>query len=73
MTGGLEDVDRVTAALHRAGALALWDYATAAPYVHVDMNPAPSSGADDQVLLPAWVSCLFHRSLRSFVLSVFWR
>lgn len=48
VTGGLEDVDRVTAMLHRAGALALWDYATAAPYVHVDMNPV-ASGTDDQV------------------------
>ncbi|CAN0558357.1 unnamed protein product, partial [Laminaria digitata] len=48
VTGGLEDVDKVTATLHRAGALALWDYATAAPYVRMDMNPV-ASGTDDQV------------------------
>lgn len=41
-------MDRVTATLHRAGALALWDYATAAPYVRMDMNPV-ASGTDDQV------------------------
>ena len=41
-------MDKVTATLHRAGALALWDYATAAPYVRMDMNPV-ASGADDQV------------------------
>ncbi|CAM9887519.1 unnamed protein product [Pylaiella littoralis] len=51
VTGGLEDVDRVTATLHRAGALALWDYATAAPYVHVNMNPAASGVEDDQALV----------------------
>lgn len=41
-------MDAVTAVLHSAGALALWDYATAAPYVQVDMNPV-ASGANDQV------------------------
>ncbi|CAM9968587.1 unnamed protein product, partial [Discosporangium mesarthrocarpum] len=40
VTGVLEDVDAVTAMLHRQGALAVWDYATAAPYMRVDMNPA---------------------------------
>lgn len=48
VTGVLEEVDRVTAILHRAGALAFWDYATAAPHVRVDMNPVPSE-TDDQV------------------------
>jgi selenocysteine lyase/cysteine desulfurase len=27
--------------LHKYGALSFWDYATAAPYVVVDMNPKP--------------------------------
>ncbi|CAM9981288.1 unnamed protein product, partial [Phaeothamnion confervicola] len=39
VTGALADVDAVTALLHRHGALACWDYATAAPYVAIDMNP----------------------------------
>lgn len=50
VTGTLEEVDRVTSILHRAGALAFWDYATAAPYVRVDMNPV-ASGTDDQVIV----------------------
>lgn len=53
VTGDLEDVDKVTATLHRSGALALWDYATAAPYVQVDMNPV-ASGSDDQVSRTTW-------------------
>ncbi|XP_064595261.1 uncharacterized protein LOC135461904 [Liolophura sinensis] len=43
ITGILTDVDSVTECLHRHGALAFWDYATAAPYVRVDMNPIRSS------------------------------
>ncbi|XP_041358893.1 uncharacterized protein LOC121375484 [Gigantopelta aegis] len=39
ITGILVDVDAITACLHRYGALAFWDYATAAPYVKIDMNP----------------------------------
>ena len=39
VTGLLVDVDDVTSILHEYGALSFWDYATAAPYVKVDMNP----------------------------------
>lgn len=35
----LTDVDTVSAILHQHGALAVWDYATCAPYVPIDMNP----------------------------------
>jgi hypothetical protein len=37
--GVIEDDLAVTALLHRYGALAFWDYATAAPYVNIDVNP----------------------------------
>nr|CCA19626.1 cysteine desulfurase putative [Albugo laibachii Nc14]CCA22876.1 cysteine desulfurase putative [Albugo laibachii Nc14] len=43
ITGILTNVDAVTALLHQFGALAFWDYATAAPYVPIDMNP-PGQG-----------------------------
>eukprot|EP01083_Nonionella_stella_P089125 248651_1 len=39
ITGMLEDTESVTAMLHRHGALSFWDYASAAPYVKIDMNP----------------------------------
>lgn len=39
ITGILQDVNTITALLHKNGALAFWDYATAAPYVDIDMNP----------------------------------
>ncbi|XP_067663197.1 uncharacterized protein [Haliotis asinina] len=39
ITGILADVNRITICLHKHGALAFWDYATAAPYVRIDMNP----------------------------------
>lgn len=39
VTGVRADVDLITEILHRAGALAFWDYAAAAPYLNVDMNP----------------------------------
>ena len=42
VTGILSDVDRITVLLHTYGALALWDYATAAPYIRLDMNPEAS-------------------------------
>ncbi|RHY14008.1 hypothetical protein DYB25_001414 [Aphanomyces astaci] len=39
LTGVLSDVDGITCLLHQHGALAFWDYAAAAPYVAMDMNP----------------------------------
>lgn len=46
VTGALEDVDNISRILHKGGALSFWDYATAAPYVDVDMNPAGTSQVD---------------------------
>lgn len=39
VTGVRADVNLITETLHRGGALAFWDYAAAAAYVDVDMNP----------------------------------
>jgi selenocysteine lyase/cysteine desulfurase len=44
VTGILTDVDAVSTVLHRHGALACWDYASAAPYLPIDMNPPGPSG-----------------------------
>ncbi len=40
LTGILSDVDSISILLHRYDALACFDYATAAPYVAMSMNPA---------------------------------
>lgn len=42
VTGIIEEVDAVTTLLHRFGALACWDYASAAPHGPIDMNPTLS-------------------------------
>lgn len=39
VTGTLSQDLKITALLHRYGALSFWDYATAAPYVNINMNP----------------------------------
>ena len=39
VTGILSDTHAVTRLLHEHGALAFWDFAAAAPYVDVEMNP----------------------------------
>lgn len=39
ITGTLYQDMKITALLHQYGALSFWDYATAAPYVKVAMNP----------------------------------
>ncbi len=41
VTGILADTEAISILLHRFGALALWDYAAAGPYVRIDMNPSP--------------------------------
>ena len=38
VTGIMTDTNAVSALLHRYGALALWDYAAAAPYIEIDMG-----------------------------------
>ncbi|XP_015764731.1 PREDICTED: uncharacterized protein LOC107343660 [Acropora digitifera] len=43
VTGILTDTNAVTACLHRYDALAFWDYATAGPYVEINMNPFVTS------------------------------
>jgi len=43
VTGILEDTLGVTALLNQYGALSVWDYAAAAPYVPIDMNPMNDS------------------------------
>ena len=43
VTGVLEDDLAVTSLLHKYGALSFWDYATAAPYVNIDVNPKVAS------------------------------
>ena len=51
VTGILTDTDAVTELLHRYGALAVWDYAAAAPYVDIDMHPEDPAVAKDAVVL----------------------
>jgi selenocysteine lyase/cysteine desulfurase len=41
VTGIVTDVDRLAITLHRHGALALFDYAAAGPYLPIDMNASP--------------------------------
>lgn len=43
VTGILTDTDAVTRRLKQAGALAIWDYAAAAPYVEIDMGEGPQA------------------------------
>jgi selenocysteine lyase/cysteine desulfurase len=39
VTGIVSNVDSVSVLLHRHGALSLWDFAAAAPYIEIEMNP----------------------------------
>ena len=39
VTGIMTDTDRVSQLLHEHGALAFWDYAAAAPYIDISINP----------------------------------
>jgi len=45
VTGITSDAYGITELLHRHGALALWDFAAAAPYVGIEMNPPGRPGA----------------------------
>jgi selenocysteine lyase/cysteine desulfurase len=49
VTGIITDTDSISTLLHKYGALAIWDYAAAAPYVKIEMtnsqNPAANKDA----------------------------
>ncbi|XP_065345604.1 uncharacterized protein LOC135943120 isoform X2 [Cloeon dipterum] len=49
ITGILADDVATTLLLHQFGALAFWDYATAAPYVKIDMNPLLHGAGESSV------------------------
>ena len=52
VTGLVTDTAAVSSLLHRFGALALWDYAAAAPYVNIDMgSPERDDGYLDAVFI----------------------
>jgi selenocysteine lyase/cysteine desulfurase len=51
VTGIKTDVDRVSSLLHYYGAVSFWDYAAAAPYLAIDMNPAKLECAKDAVFI----------------------
>jgi selenocysteine lyase/cysteine desulfurase len=44
VTGIVSNTEALTVLLHRHGALAFWDFAAAAPYVRIEMNPASEAG-----------------------------
>ncbi len=44
VTGIVSNTDSLTALLHRHDALSFWDFAAAAPYVEIDMNPRGEDG-----------------------------
>jgi len=46
VTGIVSRTHEITSLLHRHGALSFWDFAAAAPYVGISMNPHLSSDAD---------------------------
>ena len=48
VTGIVSNTEALTVLLHRCGALAFWDYAAAAPYVSIEMNPS-GEGSDPLV------------------------
>jgi selenocysteine lyase/cysteine desulfurase len=46
ITGILTDVDAISALVHSYSGLIFWDYATAAPYVKIDMNASLTAYKD---------------------------
>ena len=52
VTGIVTDTTAVSSLLHRFGAIALWDYAAAAPYVDIDMgSPDDGDGYLDAIFI----------------------
>jgi len=49
VTGMLSPVHEIASLLHRHDAIACFDYAASAPYVEIDMNPAPTDDDDPSI------------------------
>ena len=56
VTGIRTDVRAVATLLHRYDAMACFDYAACAPYVEIDMTPAPAREGDDPAIDAIFVS-----------------
>ena len=56
VTGMRSDVRKITALLHKYGALACFDYAACAPYVDIDMNPEPAREGEDPSIDAIFIS-----------------
>ncbi|KAL5006439.1 hypothetical protein ScPMuIL_015245 [Solemya velum] len=52
VTGIITDTDKVTELVHKYGGLSVWDYATAAAYLKIDMNTSEKSYKDAVFLSP---------------------
>jgi selenocysteine lyase/cysteine desulfurase len=56
VTGIRSNVKRLAALLHKYDALACFDFAACAPYVQIDMNPAPDEDGDDPSIDAVFIS-----------------
>ena len=61
IAGATCDVGAVTEALHAGGALALWDYAAAAPHVAIGMGNSASTS--ERIIVPVAVQVEVSRCL----------
>ena len=51
ISGILTDVDDISTLVHSYSAFIFWDYATAAPYVKIDMNPPIATAYKDAIFI----------------------
>ena len=56
VTGIRADVRKIASLLHKYDAIACFDYAACAPYVPIDMNPAPESADEDPSIDAIFIS-----------------
>jgi len=56
VTGIRSDVHKIASLLHKYDAIACFDFAACAPYVEIDMNPAPQGEDDDPSIDAVFVS-----------------
>jgi selenocysteine lyase/cysteine desulfurase len=52
VTGIRTDVDKISTLVHKYNGLVFWDYAAAAPYVKMDMNPSKTAYKDAIFISP---------------------